>query len=257
MHLREDRNPELYLPATSNELLQFSRKLENVSMRYACADGLHTEILVDSSVTQADGSIQLVRLKSKLLNDHCNYTVEWNHATPIHNIERVQVCSVTFSEDKDEDSEFEHGDFTETDRHSDIIEGYLNAERIMNIKEYSGRPAFAEGTIDYQVSLVDDTFNFIETHNGISFEFKKEPNYYNDGSGMEKLYNLGKIALDSGPVEHAQRIITRADLIVATAMLRNRNMISARTIAYKGAPKHIDDKYVGLIECEESDEEID
>lgn len=242
--MSDTRNPELYLPASAGEILQFSRKLERLSMQTAADDGFHNEVLIDSSVTQADKSIQLVRFKGTYMRDHDVFKVTWSHAVPMSNIwEPVQSDGTTFTGDE-ETPKHKPGNLMVFDPEiDDDIEGYLESERELTVRRFYGPPETAEATIEFALNLVDDNYIQVERYFGYCAGVLAGDNLFPES--LQRLVESGEPILDIAEAELSNSVVTRADLIVAASMLRRRRIMNQKTKAYRGAPLDIDD-YTGL-----------
>ncbi len=244
------RNPELYWPASDGEVLDFSRKLDRICVQSAGADGYHNEILVDSSVTLADRSIQTVRFKAIYLGEVDVYSVTWSHAVAMANIwQPVKSDGSTISGDET-NLQYKPGNFQIFDPDIDEkVEGYLESERQLNVRRYYGRPERAEADLEYGLNLVNETFTQIERF----FGYAPGAVIGNDkltADDIERIVESGEPVLDTDASEFEQSLVTRADLIVAASMLRLRGIMNPSTVAYRGAPLTIDD-YTGLAHIED------
>lgn len=242
------------MPATDREILQFSSKLDNICMRSTEGDGYHEEIVQDSGVTLGDKSIQSVKFRAYYTYDHDAYRVTWSHAVPMANIWQPVKSDGTAVTEKDENPELKPGNLQEYNREIDTdIEGYLVTARELTVTRHTYcRPIFALAEIKLGLDLVDNEFRTIESYFGYHSGIRVDGTSQSPDS-IKRLVDSGEPILDIDETEDIHTVVTRADLIVAASMLRQRGIMNHGTLAYSGAPLTIDD-YTGLVYIDDADD---
>lgn len=236
--------PELYEAAREVELKQFSDRLYNLSGRMTQADGMHRGIEFQRRVTLPDESVQTVSFSAFYYPSHDQFEISSGRAMPIR--KSLEVSHIGAVQDEDEHGmEIDVIDSTDADDEIDEeeAEGFIENEKQLRLFVSSG---MVEGHITCLMNVLDEEFRTVDCHVGFGPDIFVRQDIA-EVRDLNQLWNLHVPILDTIKREQEQSIVTRADLIIATELLKQCGLLHPLTKAYKGAP--IDIALANGLEC--------